>query len=49
MFLLKLEWPVMLKFAIGSIGTIAVGIATYAVMVRRTPIGWLLNGRKLGR
>ena len=43
--------PVMsiwLKFLISSLGTLGIGLLSYALIVRYTPIGWLLNGRENG-
>ncbi len=39
--------PVSIKFLISSLGTIALGLVTYALLVRHTPVGWLLNGKKV--
>lgn len=44
--LIDLHWPLLLKFLVGALGTIGIGIATYALFVRKTPIGWMLNGRR---
>ncbi|MEM9302678.1 MAG: acyltransferase family protein [Pseudomonadota bacterium] len=34
------------QFAVSSFGTLAIGILTYTVFVRWTPLGWLLHGRR---
>ncbi len=44
--LLDTDWNLWLEFAISSLGTLAIGLISYAVLVRYTPIGWLLNGRR---
>lgn len=44
--LAPLAWPGLVKFAVVSLGTLAVGLLSYALLVRRTPIGALLNGRR---
>ncbi|MEM8817803.1 MAG: glucan biosynthesis protein, partial [Pseudomonadota bacterium] len=43
---LDVEWGLRTEYAVASLGTLAIGFASYAVLVRPTPIGWLLNGRK---
>ena len=45
--LLDVEWGLWVEFLISSFGTLAVGFATYALLVRWTPIGILLNGRRV--
>ena len=40
-------WGAELKFLAASIGTAAVGLATYRYLVRYTPLGTLLNGRRV--
>lgn len=37
---------IWVKFLISSTATIAIGFLSYAILVRHTPVGWLLNGRK---
>jgi hypothetical protein len=32
------------QFALATIGSLAASLATYALFVRYTPIGWVLNG-----
>ena len=44
--LLDTQWNLWLEFAISSLGTVAIGLITYAIFVRHTPIGWLLNGKR---
>ncbi len=44
--LLDVELNLWLKFSISSFGTLAIGIISYYLLVKWTPIGWLLNGRK---
>ncbi len=44
--MLDTDWNLWVEFTIASVGTFAIGIVTYALFVRWTPIGWLLNGRR---
>ena len=44
--LLDVQWNLWLEFAISSLGTLAIGIISYTLLVRWTPIGWMLNGRR---
>lgn len=44
--LLDTPWNLWLEFALSSLGTLTIGIASYALLVRWTPVGWLLNGRR---
>lgn len=46
MHLIHLQWPLLIKYLVGVFGTIAIGMVSYALLVRRTPIGWMLNGRQ---
>lgn len=45
-WLLDVELGLWTKFLIGSFGTLAIGMASYFLLVKWTPIGWLLNGKK---
>ncbi len=45
-YLIELNWPLLVKFAVAVVGTVGVGMVTYTLFVRKTPIGWVLNGRK---
>lgn len=40
------DLPILLEFFLISSITLGAGYLSYALLVRRTPIGWLLNGRK---
>jgi len=44
--LLDLEMNLWLKFLTGAFGTLAIGMISYVLFIKWTPIGWLLNGRK---
>lgn len=44
--LLRVEMPALAKFAVLMVGCAAILLASYHVLVRRTPIGRLLNGRR---
>ena len=44
--LLDTQWNLWVEFAISSLGTLGIGLITYAVFVRYTPIGRLLNGKR---
>ena len=44
--LLDTNWNLWVKFLAGSFGTIAIGVVSYLVLIRWTPIGWMLNGRR---
>jgi len=44
--LLDKQWPMLVEFFVSSIATIMLGFVTYILLVRWTPIAWLLNGRK---
>jgi peptidoglycan/LPS O-acetylase OafA/YrhL len=43
-----INWAAEMKFTIVCLLTAALGIITYRYLVRYTPIGWLLNGRRGG-
>ncbi|WP_395373293.1 acyltransferase family protein [Marinicella sp. W31] len=45
--LMDVEWFSWIEFLIASCLTIAIGLITYALLVRRTPIGLLLNGKMI--
>lgn len=40
------NWGLLTKYAVTLSVTLAVGVLSYVVLVRWTPIGWMLNGRK---
>ncbi|MDU0354329.1 acyltransferase family protein [Paraglaciecola aquimarina] len=44
--LLDVQLPLLLEFLISSLGTLAIGYLSYLVLIKHTPIGWLLNGKK---
>ena len=44
--LLDVNWLWQIEFLLSSTATIILGFVTYLLLVRWTPIGWLLNGRK---
>jgi peptidoglycan/LPS O-acetylase OafA/YrhL len=44
--LTDIEMNMWLKFFISTFTTLLIAMVSYLVLVRRTPIGWLLNGRK---
>lgn len=43
---LDMQAGLLTKFAISSLGTLAFGMVTYVALIRWSPIGWMLNGRK---
>lgn len=45
--LLDKEWNVWLEFLLTSLVTFAIGLLSYQLLVRYTPIGWMLNGRRV--
>jgi peptidoglycan/LPS O-acetylase OafA/YrhL len=44
--LMDMTFSILIQFLISSLGTVIVGLISYVILVRRTPLGWLLNGRK---
>ena len=44
--LLDIELNMWVEFLISSFGTLAIGLVTYALLVRATPLGKLLNGKR---
>ncbi len=44
--LLDTEWNMWLEFLLSTSATLAFALLTYALFVRWSPIGWLLNGRR---
>ena len=44
--LLNLDLNMWLKFIIGIVGTLGFGMITYVLLVRPTPLGTLLNGKR---
>ncbi len=44
--LADIELNLWIKFVISCSGTFLIGLLSYLVLVRWTPIGWMLNGRK---
>lgn len=44
--LLDKNWNLWLEFLLTSVITFAIGISSYQLLVRYTPIGWMLNGRR---
>lgn len=44
--LLDKDWNVWLEFLLTSLITFAIGLLSYQLLVRYTPIGWMLNGRR---
>lgn len=43
--LLDVSASIWIKFLLSSFGTLAFGMISYLLLVKWTPIGWLLNGR----
>ncbi|MET0311565.1 MAG: acyltransferase family protein, partial [Burkholderiaceae bacterium] len=44
--LFPLDWGVAAKLAVNTALTTLAGLLSYQLLVRHTPVGWLLNGRK---
>jgi len=44
--LLDTNWNLWIEFLVSSFGTLAVGLITYVLLVRWTPVGWMLNGKR---
>lgn len=44
--LMDKDWNWMSKFAVSLGGTLLIGAISYLLLVRWTPIGWMLNGKK---
>lgn len=42
----NIDLPLIYEFCLISAVTLGIGYLSYAILVRHTPIGWLLNGRK---
>jgi len=45
-YLLDTDWPMLVEFSLSFFGTLLIGLVSYLILVKRTPIGWLLNGKK---
>ena len=44
--LAAVDWNPWVEFVLCVAGTFAITLASYAIAVRHTPIGWMLNGRR---
>ena len=44
--LMDKSWNLMTKLGVALGMTLAIGLASYVVLVRWTPIGWMLNGKR---
>ena len=44
--LLDVDWNLWVEFLLSSMGTVLIGLITYAALIRWSPIGWMLNGRR---
>jgi peptidoglycan/LPS O-acetylase OafA/YrhL len=40
------DWSLLTKYSATMTATLAVGVLSYVLLVRWTPIGWMLNGRR---
>jgi glucans biosynthesis protein C len=47
--LLDVDTNLWVKFAISSFGVLFAGFISYVLFIRWTPIGWMLNGRKVAK
>ncbi len=45
-YLLDINISIWFKFLISCVATMGIGLISYVLLVKHTPIGWLLNGRK---
>lgn len=45
-YLLDTQWPLWIEFLVSSFGTLIIGLVSYLILVKWTPLGWLLNGKK---
>ena len=45
-YLMDKQWNLLTKFGTAAGLTLAIGLVSYFVLVRWTPIGWMLNGRR---
>lgn len=41
-----LEWPIIIEVTLSIALTLAIGLISYGILIRPTPIGWMLNGKK---
>lgn len=44
--LMDKDWGLLAKYCFSVGATLFIGVASYVLLVRWTPIGWMLNGRK---
>lgn len=44
--LMDKDWSLLAKYSVSVGMTVLIGLVSYALLVRWTPIGWMLNGRK---
>lgn len=45
-YLMDSGWHMVWQFLTSCVVTLGVGMLTYVLLVRKTPIGWLLNGKR---